>query len=86
MTKNAKRGIGYISTFITIFMTIVIFLVIVIPIGMDLFEINKNEKQYGEALSNYNLQKKGDCIDFCGDKNVWFIPSTIFKQEVCECR
>ena len=71
---------------IPIFVMVLFALVVIVPITIDLYEINKNEKQYGEELNNYDLQRKWDCFDFCGNNNVRFIPSTLFTQEVCECR
>ncbi len=70
--KNSIIGIG-----IVLFVAYLVFTSI-----MDVYE---NEEVYGRAYSDKGIENLLSCYKFCGSENVRFIPSTIFKQEVCQC-
>ena len=63
-------------------LVVMVFLLMII----EVYQIDNNEEQHGERLTNYNLGRKNACIDFCGAEDVWFRPSVTFTQEVCQCR
>ena len=61
------------------------FVFFIIPAFIDLWQIENNKEKYGDSLTNYDLKKKNECRSFCGVDNVRYVPSTLFKQDVCQC-
>ncbi len=77
--------ISIITNLVTGVIVFVLCAFFIIPVVIDLWQINNNEEKYGDSLTNYDLKKKNECRSFCGADNVRYVPSTLFKQDVCQC-
>ena len=49
-------------------------------------KVYENEEVYGYAYTDEGIENLLECYDFCGSENVRHKPSTMFKQEICECK